>query len=58
MLTRQEYGTVAVEERAIPDCRHHWIIEAANGPISQGECQNCHEIREFSNSIIEAERDY
>ena len=58
MLTRQEYAPVAVEERPTPECRHHWIIEAATGPISQGECQNCHEIREFSNSIIEGERDY
>ena len=58
MLNRQEYAPVALEDRAIPECRHHWIIEPANGPISQGECQKCYEIREFSNSIVEADRDY
>ncbi len=30
-----------------PVCRHHWIIEAANGRHSRGECQNCHKVRTF-----------
>jgi hypothetical protein len=32
-----------VEADTEPTCRHHWVIEAANGPVSRGECQICHE---------------
>ncbi len=42
---------VAVEEA--PTCRHHWVIEPANGPSSRGKCRKCHEVRAFSNSIYE-----
>ncbi len=31
-------------------CTHHWIIEAANGPVSNGKCRLCGEVKEFSNS--------
>ncbi len=37
----------AVQDR----CRHHWIIEIANGPTSRGVCQYCGESRDFFNSI-------
>ena len=37
--------SVIMEEA--PVCRHHWIIEPANGRHSQGECQNCHKVRTF-----------
>jgi len=47
-----------VEFSTIVQCRHHWIIESAEGPLSQGVCENCHEVKEFQNSIVEAERDY
>jgi hypothetical protein len=32
-------------------CHHHWMIEPAKGSLSQGECQKCHEVREFKNTI-------
>ncbi len=32
-------------------CPHHWIIEAAAGPVSKGKCRLCREEREFCNSI-------
>ncbi|MCI0825774.1 MAG: helix-turn-helix transcriptional regulator [Chloroflexi bacterium] len=32
-------------------CRHHWVIDAANGHTSRGVCQLCNEVREFENSI-------
>ena len=32
-------------------CRHHWIIEAPTGPMSNGVCQLCAEVREFKNYI-------
>ncbi len=31
-------------------CRHHWVIEAANGHTSRGVCKLCQEVREFENS--------
>ena len=34
-----------------PLCAHYWIIEPANGPVSQGQCQNCSEVRDFKNYV-------
>ena len=47
-----------VEEKTEPTCKHHWVIEQAQGPISWGECQICHEGKEFKNSITDADREY
>tara|TARA_Y100000310_G_scaffold11198_1_gene11779 strand:+ start:245 stop:463 length:219 start_codon:yes stop_codon:yes gene_type:complete len=33
-------------------CTHHWKIEVANGPMSNGACTNCGEERSFQNSIF------
>ena len=30
-------------------CRHHWLIQAADGPSSAGVCRICGETREFKN---------
>lgn len=49
MVTEQAQGAVALEEA--PVCRHHWVIEPANGRLSRGECRNCREVRSFENSI-------
>ena len=38
-------------EPGVPVCEHHWVIETANGPTSWGECQICHEGKEFKNFI-------
>ena len=32
-------------------CRHHWAIQPATGPASQGVCQLCGEVREFKNYV-------
>lgn len=48
MVMEQAQDPVAVQE--IPACRHHWVIEPANGRVSRGECRNCHEVRSFENS--------
>ena len=34
-----------------PRCRHHWVIQPATGPVSQGICQLCSELREFKNYV-------
>ena len=32
-------------------CRHHWLIQAADGPVSVGFCRICGETREFQNYV-------
>lgn len=34
-----------------PQCRHHWVIQTADGPVSPGVCQLCGEVREFKNYV-------
>lgn len=31
-------------------CIHFWIIETANGQMSQGICKYCGEVKDFCNS--------
>ena len=33
------------------ECVHHWVIEPAQGPLSQGRCKICKVTRDFSNSV-------
>ncbi len=35
-------------------CRHHWVIQPADGPVSNGLCQVCGESREFKNYVESA----
>ena len=35
-------------------CRHHWVIQPADGPVSDGSCQACGESREFKNYVESA----
>ena len=34
-------------------CRHYWIIEVANGPVSRGSCKYCGLKKEFYNAFPE-----
>lgn len=34
------------------NCIHYWVIETADGPVSEGQCQKCGDIREFHNAIV------
>ena len=43
---------VEVEEPA--QCQHHWVIQPATGPVSQGVCQACGEERDFMNYVESA----
>ena len=40
--------------RAVSTCRHHWVIQPADGPVSNGLCQVCGETREFKNYVESA----
>ena len=35
-------------------CRHHWVIQPADGPVSNGSCRTCGETREFKNYVESA----
>jgi len=46
-----------IEVESTPEvetCRHHWVIQPADGPVSNGSCQVCGEIREFKNYVESA----
>ena len=34
------------------ECVHHWVIEPANGPVSEGRCKRCKVTRDFENSVF------
>lgn len=34
-------------------CRHHWLIEPPDGPISRGVCKKCGARRNFMNTPVE-----
>ena len=39
---------------AVEVCRHHWVIQPAAGPVSNGSCQICGENRKFKNYVESA----
>ena len=39
------------DEKRNDECRHYWLIEAANGPRSLGTCNYCGKERYFFNSF-------
>jgi len=45
-------AVVTQPEKATEDgqCRHHWLIESPEGPISMGICKLCGAQKEFRNS--------
>ena len=47
-ITRERPAGTPVTQAS---CRHHWVIEAPNGPISRGVCKLCHAEKDFQNSF-------
>jgi hypothetical protein len=48
-------NNVEEEKSAVKiECRHYWVIEAADGPVSRGVCKFCGEKKEFLNSWSDA----
>lgn len=37
-------------------CRHHWLIEAPDGPTSDGRCKLCGATRQFRNHAYSLDR--
>jgi hypothetical protein len=51
-------GKVKIKEKASVQalkepCRHFWVIEVANGPMSGGKCKFCGAKKEFYNAFPE-----
>ena len=56
-MLQQVTRPVHVGEQISARCCHHWIIEPPIGPVSQGACCICEEVREFKNYIETAPTD-
>ncbi len=39
------------EEPTVPQGLHHWVIEPADGAISEGVCRKCAEVKTFANYV-------
>lgn len=45
-------GERMAEDRAgTAECQHHWVIDAAAGPVSKGRCRTCGTQKEFHNLL-------
>ena len=51
MATLQIAPTTLDDEEERIQCRHYWVIEAPEGPVSRGVCRICGEVQEFKNFI-------
>jgi hypothetical protein len=52
-MLKQENRPETIEPPAAVACRHHWIIEPAVGPVSEGSCRKCGVHKEFKNYLEE-----
>ena len=50
-MIKETYNPASRTQIATSLCRHHWIIEAPVGPLSDGACRRCGEVRKFKNYI-------
>ncbi len=41
------------EEPTVPQCPHHWVIEPADGPTSEGVCRKCAEVKTFAKNVAQ-----
>lgn len=50
-MVRQVSKPSPREDAESSECKHHWLIESPQGPVSRGICQICDATREFKNYI-------
>ena len=50
-MTQNASIPLPTQEEEDARCRHHWVIQPAMGPESQGICQSCGEVRDFKNYV-------
>ncbi len=53
MTEKLKEEIIESQEEVLVDCgtAHHWSIDIADGPRSEGICKKCGETKSFSNSI-------
>ena len=51
MVQQLEEAPVQEAHEGSVVCRHHWLIQAADGPTSEGVCRICGETRAFKNYV-------
>ena len=51
MVQQVEEAPVAEVQEGSLVCQHHWLIQAADGPTSEGVCRICGETRDFKNYV-------
>lgn len=49
----QRRGHAIQELSRVVECRHHWMIESADGPTSRGVCKYCGADKDFLNYMPE-----
>ena len=54
MAQRAPIAPTPEPEDSLLGCQHHWVIQPADGPFSNGSCQVCGEVREFKNYVESA----
>ncbi len=50
-MAQKATATPTIEVENIQGCAHHWVIQPAMGPSSQGIGQICGESRDFQNYV-------
>ncbi|MBH74950.1 MAG: hypothetical protein CL896_04060 [Dehalococcoidia bacterium] len=51
MTNSNARSTTVSQVVEVDECKHFWLIETPNGPVSRGICKICDQIRYFKNSI-------
>ncbi len=46
----EENPVLVTGTKTVTECRHYWLIDRANGPVSHAVCKYCHAERDFSNA--------
>jgi hypothetical protein len=56
-IMEQHRGATAVAQPPLgvdAGCKHFWLIDSPNGPISRGRCKVCGALKEFKNYLESA----
>ncbi len=54
MVTSTKVSAAERVEEQPSECRHHWVIESASGPTSDGICRLCGVRKQFKNYLENA----
>lgn len=50
-MAQHTFTPPPTEVESAAQCPHYWVIQPATGPLSQGICQSCGEVRDFKNYV-------